>query len=304
VSRDVTVGGAKVTKTGAATWVLNLAEQTIANICRPSKLLMKLKSGSFDVTAFDNAGGAGLTPQYGAAAQNALDPDPVFSGARTGFTLEGPFLRYEIAATSSDLVDPDKVKINGINTSTDTMKFFFDIVGNRMMLLPYPGKLSVISQYPGSWTFEYFLVESEYDIAMAIAGHPMQRSHEHAVRRGSPLEADATLSLRLARTGDATATTRTFNAVPLGAHSFTYNDNAAAPFVAPTIAISQETAGGSLAKVVGPGAVPVDTLVQLTGTSDQSAFMTRVGHHNAQRVQVTAGTTNVNGFVQWHMSFV
>lgn len=298
MSRDITIAGQKVTQVAANQCVLNVAEQTIANICRPTKLLMKLKSSSFDASPFSVAGQA-LMPQYGSAAQNALDPNPVFSGARTGVTFEGPFMKYSIAPGSTDWADPDKLRIGGINTSADTMDFFFDLTGNRVMLLPYPGKLSVITQYPGLWTFEYFLLESAHAMANAQLGH-IAPTHEHMLRRGAPLESDATLTLRLAPK-PATNTSRSFAGIPFGAHSYSYHDSSGG---APTGSTGQETT--SLAdKGTTPDGSTMSTLVNvsLAATAVQGAFMTRIGHMNAQNLLISSAAS-VTGFLQWHLSFV
>lgn len=305
-TRFVSMAGAPVTRTGTNSCLLNLATQTIYNVCRPTKLVMKMVSSVFDTTPYDNTGETGMVPQYGSAGQNALDPDPLFSGTRTGITLEGPFLRYEIAAGAREWVAPDKIRIGGTNSSTDTLQFFFDIVGNRPILLPWPGKLSIITQYPGTWVFEYFTMESVVDDAMAILGADGMLtpsldilSGNHPVRKASPMDADATLSLRLARPSNVAPASRVFAQVPLGAHSFVYNDGGTNP---PTIAISQETVA-TIGKVTSFGSIPVDSLVLLSGPSSQAAFMTRAPHNNAVGgVSVQSGTNGVNGFMQWHTS--
>lgn len=263
--------------------LLGSSSATVLTICRPTKFFVRTVTGAFDLTPF--AGAGGVIPQYGSAAQNAIDPHRCFSGARTGVTFEGPFLRYTI--------DPQSMGagvLRGVHENT-AVSFFFDLVGDRMLYLPFPGSLDVVGQYPGTWDFETFGV----DVTPRRGADPSAQP--------TPLDSNATLSLRLA-TGGAVASTRKFAAVPPGCHSLTVNtENLGNAGVFPTITVWQESVP-SIHALAGPTALPLSTGVPLAAYGGiTSAFGTRMPQHNSWGCEVSSGTVNAEGMVQFHVGF-
>lgn len=287
-SNFVRFRGPPVITTGMApnTCLLATAAQTVATICAPSKFFVRTITASFDLAPF--AGPTGAIPAYGSTAQNALDPHPCFSGARTGVTIEGPFLRYTVAQGA---LGANKLKGTHDNAA---IVFFADLVGDRMLFLPFPGTVEVIGQYPCTVDFETFILEAGSD---ARVPDPFVRGH------GTPLDSNATLSLRLA-TGGAVASTRSFKALPPGAHSMTVNtENLGSGGVYPSVSVYQETVP-SYHVLVGPGALPLATLVPLSLNGGiTTAFGTRLPVHNAWGCDVSSGTLNTEGLVQFHAAY-
>src|SRR5438874_2312800 len=102
-------------------------------------------------------------------------------------------------------------------------------MGNRPILLPYMGAIDIITQYPGQWDVEYYILRSKH--AEFLAAHDAEQINT-AIRRGSPLEGDATLTFKIAAGAEGVASRR-FNRIPPSAHSYVAsfeNDTGAAPF--------------------------------------------------------------------------
>lgn len=296
--RYIELRGQPVTSTGASTCLLNIGRSHLANICEPSRLLIKLRAAAFDTSSFEGVNGK--FPQYNSANQNALDPDPCFSGSRTGLTLEGPFLEYSVATGSVANRHTDAIKTVGVQSEA-VIRYYFDLMTNRTLLLPWQGSIDIITQYPGTWQLEWYLIRSKY--AESIADRGYQQMAAHPVRQGSPLDADATLTFRVAPDSAILASSRLFNRVPPGSHSLTYNDTTLGTGPFPTIAIQQEDSAG--AKAPGPAGQPINTSVPLVFYGDAlSSYMCRIGHHNSSRMLVTSGNAGASGFVQWHLQFV
>ena len=284
----VRLRGAPVTTAGLAAGqcLLNTSKQTIATICQPSKLWIKSVVGDFDLTSF--TGGGGVIPRYGEANQNALDPHACFSGFRTGITFEGPFMMYTIAQGAMGMN-----RLKGTHNNA-ALPYIFDLVGDRMLYLPYPGTVEIFTQYPGTWDVEVFIMESGFDSRMPFPG---------VAHQPTALDADATLTMRLASSGAGTATTRDFNGLPPGTHSLTVNNEGQGTGgVFPSWFSWQETS--PVRGAAGFGDVPINTSVECKlygGVS--SAFMNRVGHNNSWGGSVNTGINNSDGFVQWHIGY-
>lgn len=269
--------------------LLQTAAQTVATICAPSKFFVRAKTGAFTFTPF--AGAGGVIPQYGSAEQNLLDPHPCFSGSRTGVTFEGPFLKYTVAQGSMSF---NRMKGTHDNAA---IVYFFDLVGDRMIYLPYPGTVEVIGQYPGTWDFETFIMEDSFDRGVP---DPFTASQPTA------LDANATLSLRIAAV-PATPSTREFKAIPPGCHSLTVNTTfMGSGGVFPTVTLFQETSPPARGTFFGPTGQPLNSTVPLmVYGATTSAFGTRLAQHNAWGASIDTGTgvTANDGMCQWHIGY-
>ena len=261
------------------------ARQSLPNVCMPTKLFVRPRSARFDTSMFEGAGG--VVPLYGSATQKNLDREMsvCFSGNRTGVTFEGPFLRYTVAKPPFDTWQ-------GLHNNA-VMTFFFDLYSERVIFLPFMGSLDIVGQYPGTWAFEVLMQPVQ-------GGMPDPRM----AALPTALDGDATLSLRVAGATAGPDSFREFEAIPPGAHSFTVNSTSmgvAGTF--PTADIWQDDTH-TYRSIVGPTGDPLNTSVPITlygGVS--SAFMNRVGHHNAYGLNVNLQAINDDGMVQWHLGW-
>ncbi len=274
--------GPQVITTGmpANQCLLKTGVQPIYQVCQPTKLFIRPIAGDIDTTPF--AGAGGVVPQYGSAAQDLLDPHPCFSGARTGITFEGPFLRYTVAQMFTGMLKG--------RHSNGAIEYFFDLVGDRMLYLPFPGSVDIVGQYPGTWTFDTYAMDGESMPDGMVTAQP------------TALDCNATLSMRIDMNNNATPATRVFKAIPPGCHSFTANtDSMGTGGVFPTMEFYQES---TPIRTGGAGTLILDTgvpLVMYGGVT--SAFGNRIGQNNAWGAQFASGVNDAVGIIQWHIAY-
>ena len=271
--------------------LLKAGRQSIYAVCQPTKFWLKIRQADFNTVPFVGAD-VGLVPQYNSAAQRALDPAPFLSGDRTGITFEGPFLVYSVSKMAIGGVDMRGTYNNG------RLEFWFDLVSNRTIFLPWAGDLEIVSQYPGTWEFETFFLPDYGVRPDPSSSRPRMSQAPNSMP--TPLDSDMTVTLRIASNGGANGQ-RTFEGVPPGVHSLTVNTESMALGIFPTVSIFQETS--PIRGVAGFGGIPISTnipLKQYAGVS--AAFMNRVGWHNGVGLQVDTGAVG-DGMVQMHLGF-
>lgn len=255
----------------------------LAPICRPTKLVMNCTSAHFDISA----AALGFLPQYGTAGQDARDPSPALRGARSGLTLEGPFLEYTVARGSVEMQQRTRdrsarldnyAELQGMH-EPETRTYLFDASQPRPICLPWAGSLRLLTLYPGEWRYQYALYG--WDRAQI-----------------SPLESEVTLTTVLQ--SDSTSGVKTRIAgVPLGAHSYTYRDSDTGVTAAlwPTVKAEIEDAGSR--SVVTPAGLATTGIITRDAYATASQFLGRVGLGNARRLRVdgvTAAVPAVTGF--------
>ncbi len=265
--------------------LLPWGEAPIWNVCEPSRLIVESISASFSFAPLK----AGRV-SWGTQQQNALDPHPAFSGARTGYPLEGPFIRYRVARGHMGPRLPGQPTVRGtFDETTWFFDYFFDLQVKRPIWLPYPGSLSALSQYPGQWTFHSVLIESA----------------DQTTERPSPLESEVTLSMNLAPSDAVTPSSRLCNGIPPGAHSYTYRDqNSSNDPTQPLPTISPFFDNDPTKNDVAPGGA-LRTVVPLKDPyTISSAYFTRADLGNAVGLNIIAAGNQGRGQLVWHTSLM
>lgn len=254
--------------------------QHLMNVCKPTKLMLRCTSATFDTAGF------GFAPQYGSTRQAAIDRSPAFSGARTGLTAEGPFIEYIPARPDYDkarkTIRTDTfAKIGGVHSEA-SRRFIFDATTNRPICLPYAGEVHLLATYPGQWSFEW--VSFEWD--------------ENQI---SPIESEVTLSLQL-RDDGFNPKNRIFG-VPVGAHSLTYRDSHTTDTVWPTISVAMDDT--TRARVVTPAGTLTSTSALKDPMGQSGQFLGRVGLGNVRTVRIDGVNGNPGqGVATFHISLV
>lgn len=244
------------------TGLLQTASAHLFNVCKPTKLLLRAVSATYDPTGFL------FPPAYGTTEQNQRDPSPALSGARTGLTVEGPFVRYTVArpdmerARRAQRGSQNFALVGGLHSEM-SRTFIFDASIGRPICLPYAGRVELITQYPGTWIYEF--VTLEWDETQI-----------------SPIESEVTLSLVL-RDDDVAVKNRTFG-IPIGAHSMTYRDSHTTDTVWPTITTQADIVSRAAVVTAAGKIYSASALRDAFAQSQQ--FLGRVGLGNVITVRV------------------
>jgi hypothetical protein len=292
--------GEQPTPTGVGNLcLLNLSGSNVLDICAPTKVIFKMITSSYDMSQFAIPG-PGLLPNYDSVAQNAKDPAQCLSGPRTGVSFEGPFIEYTVASGAADWYHPDKIRTLGVNDD-QAFTYLMDVTGDRPMLFPYPGSIRMITQYPGTWTYQYHALRAD---PPADAKHMRNMYVDSTVRKQSPLVDDATLTLRVAGGTALTGSNRVFNRVPVGAHSMVFNNETQGDVGVPLpkLIIFQEDdhTGQELA---GAGGITLTSKASLRMNLQQSTFLTRIPVNNAISGCKIQTDDVSDGYAQFHLSF-
>jgi hypothetical protein len=277
--------------------------KSVLQICAATKVIIDVKVATPDVVAMATMA---TVPDYNstdyqtACSQASGGPGIWAAGDRTGITVDGPYLAYRVALGSmsgemgnTDIHLGDYAAIRGnyeagmAGATPDFLEWVFDLQCKRPILLPYPGSLEVLGNIPGTWQFNVWAVELA-----------------RLARESSPLESEVTLTAQIAASA-ASQSSRFFNAIPFGAHSYVYRDNSVALGAFPTTEVFAALPATRLAPV-GPGENTIANSIVLNDYNNQSSqFLGRTGLANAASLlQNGPAGASSRGVAVFHVSIV